>query len=83
MPSDAALPRAAPGRLVDVVKWGASVAQIGGYAATGLNWTPWNLPLFVIGILGWLAVGILWRDRALVLVHLVAFAALTIGYVTQ
>ena len=66
-------------RLVFVVKWGASALQILGYTATGFGWTPLNLYLFVIGVLGWFAVGALWNDKALMLVHLVALGAMVAG----
>mgnify|MGYP006950042102 CR=1 FL=1 len=66
-------------RLAFAVKWGASVVQIAGYAATGFGWTPWNLYLFVVGVIGWFAVGVLWNDRAIMAVHLVALAAMVAG----
>ncbi|WP_298838556.1 DUF6552 family protein [uncultured Roseobacter sp.] len=68
-----------PAALTTVVKWGASVVQIMGYAATAAGYTPWNLCLFIVGVLGWLVVGILWKDRAIMLVHLVALAAMIAG----
>lgn len=71
------------GQLVFVVKWVASVIQIMGYAATGFGWTPWNLYLFLVGVLGWLMVGVLWNDRALMLVHLVALGAMVAGMASQ
>lgn len=78
------LPRPqARGAHVTAVKWLASAAQIGGYTLTGIGWTPWNIPLFLIGVLGWLAIGVMWRDKALVLLHIVALAALIAGLVTQ
>lgn len=67
------------GRIAFTVKWVASVIQIMGYAATGFGWSPWNLYLFLIGVLGWLMVGVLWNDRALVLVHFAAFGSMLIG----
>ena len=79
MPSDLALRRQYRERLVFMVKWAASAIQIMGYTATGFRWTPWNLYLFIIGVLGWFAVGALWNDRALMLVHLVALAAMIAG----
>lgn len=79
MPSDLALRRQYRERLVFMVKWAASAIQIMGYTATGFGWTPWNLYLFLIGVLGWFAVGVLWNDRALMLVHLVALAAMIAG----
>lgn len=66
-------------RVVFAVKWAASVIQILGYTATGLGWTPWNLYLFVVGVIGWFAVGVLWNDRALMLIHIVALAAMLAG----
>ena len=47
------------------IKWVASIIQIMGYTATGFGWTPWNLYLFLAGVLGWFAVGVLWNDRAI------------------
>ena len=58
-----------------VVKWAASVIQIG----TAFGWTPWNLYLFVVGVLGWLIVGVLWNDRAIMLIHFVALGAMLAG----
>lgn len=61
------------------IKWIASVLQIAGYAATGFDLHPLNIYCFLGGLLGWLAVGVLWNDRALILVHLVALAAMLVG----
>jgi len=66
-------------QIVLVVKWAASVIQILGYTATAFGWTPLNLYLFLIGVFGWFAVGLLWNDRAIMLVHLVALAAMIAG----
>lgn len=71
------------GQTVFVVKWVASVIQIMGYAATGFGWTPWNLYLFLVGVLGWLMVGVLWNDRALILVHFVALGSMLVGMASQ
>ncbi|WP_281858809.1 DUF6552 family protein [Litoreibacter halocynthiae] len=76
MLSDVIIERPRFDRVVLVVKWGASIIQIMGYTATGFGWTPWNLYLFLIGVLGWFAVGALWNDKALMLVHLVALGAM-------
>ena len=66
-------------RLAFIVKWGASAIQILGYTATAFGWTLGNLYLFVIGVLGWFAVGVLWNDKALMLVHIVALGAMIAG----
>jgi hypothetical protein len=62
-----------------VVKWSASIFQIMGYTATAFGWTPWNLYLFVVGVLGWFAVGVLWIDKAIMLIHIVAFGAIFVA----
>ena len=66
-------------RITFAVKWAASLIQILGYTATGFGWTPWNLYLFVIGVFGWFAVGVMWNDRAIMLIHIVALAAMVAG----
>lgn len=66
-------------QVVLTVKWTASVIQILGYTATGFGWTPWNLYLFLAGVFGWFAVGVLWNDRAIMLIHVVALGAMLAG----
>ena len=61
------------------IKWAASLIQIICYAATGFGWTPWNLYLFLFGLLGWFVVGIIWNDRAIMLIHIVALTVMVIG----
>ncbi|NRG19143.1 ubiquinone biosynthesis methyltransferase UbiE [Rhizobiales bacterium] len=80
MPSDAQA--AEPGgteRLTFFLKWASSILQIFAYGATSFGFTPINVYLFVIGVVGWFAVGVLWKDRAIMLIHLVAFIALVAG----
>ncbi|MGB0504557.1 MAG: DUF6552 family protein [Pikeienuella sp.] len=82
MPSSATVPRiSAPSReqIVFLIKWAASLIQILGYTATAFGWTPWNLYLFIVGVLGWFAVGALWKDKAIMLIHIVAFGAMIAG----
>ncbi|MBK0399857.1 ubiquinone biosynthesis methyltransferase UbiE [Limibaculum sp. M0105] len=82
MPSDlAAIDRG--DRLAFAVKWVASVIQILGYAATGFGLAPWNLYLFLAGVLGWFAVGVLWNDRAIMLIHVVAFGSMVVGMASR
>ena len=61
------------------IKWVASIIQIMGYTATAFGWTPWNIYLFVVGLIGWFAVGVLWNDKAIMLIHIVALAAMVAG----
>lgn len=79
MPSDTLAFTSTRERLVFAVKWGASAIQIMGYTATGFGWAPWNLYLFLLGVVGWFVVGALWNDKALMLVHLVALGAMIAG----
>ncbi|WP_232824946.1 DUF6552 family protein [Primorskyibacter marinus] len=67
-------------RPVDFVKWLATFIQLVGYGLTGLNYTPWNIYFFFAGIVLWFAVGAMWKDRAIMVVHLGAFVSLLIGY---
>ena len=67
--------------LVEYVKWAGTIVQLIGYALTGLNYTPWNIYAFFIGIILWLAVGVLWKDKAIIIVHIGAFISLFLGYI--
>lgn len=66
-------------RLAFAIKWAASIVQILGYTATAFGWTPWNIYLFLVGLVGWFVVGVLWNDRAIMLIHLVALGAMFAG----
>lgn len=77
LPEVALMPRRE--RVILWVKWSASVIQILGYTATGFGWTPWNLYLFLAGVFGWFAVGVLWNDKAIMLIHVVALGAMLAG----
>ncbi|PIB24531.1 ubiquinone biosynthesis methyltransferase UbiE [Amylibacter kogurei] len=68
---------------VDIVKWVATVVQLVGYALTGLNIVPWNILAFVIGIILWFVVGVMWKDRAIMVVHVGAFIAILGGYLNS
>ncbi|MFP7672540.1 DUF6552 family protein [Marivita sp. S0852] len=65
---------------VDIVKWVATAIQLVGYGLTGLNVVPWNVFAFFIGIFLWFAVGVMWKDRAIMVVHVGAFISLLVGY---
>ena len=62
-----------------VLKWVASVIQIMGYSATAFGMTPLNIYLFLVGLVGWFIVGLMWNDRAIMLIQIVALAAMVIG----
>lgn len=67
---------------VDIVKWIATVIQLIGYGLTGLQYTPWNIYAFIVGIVLWFAVGVMWNDRAIMVVHVGAFLSLVGGYLS-
>ena len=67
---------------VDIVKWLATAIQLVGYGLTGLNIVPWNVFAFIVGIALWFAVGVLWKDRAIMVVHIGAFVSLLGGYLS-
>jgi fatty-acid desaturase len=62
------------------VKWIASVfilISIAFRAADG--YLLWDLAFGTLGVIGWLVVSILWRDRALILLNGVSLMMLVIG----
>jgi hypothetical protein len=61
------------------IKWAASIVQILGYTATAFGFTPLNIYLFLVGLLGWFAVGVMWNDRAIMLIHIIALGAMFVG----
>lgn len=70
-------------KTVDIVKWAATIIQLIGYGLTGLGYSPLNVYMFLVGIALWFVVGILWKDRAIMIVHIGAFLSLSIGYISS
>ena len=55
------------------IKWGASVFIMVSMSMRGIpEYQTWDLILSTIGVSGWLVVGMLWHDRALILLNGVA-----------
>lgn len=75
--------QASPRDRVFVLKWAASIIQILGYASTAFGFEPWNLMFFFVGLIGWFLVGVMWRDRAIMLIHLVALGAMIVGLLSR
>ena len=67
--------------LIWYVKWGASLIVTLGMILTANNVYPINLIFHFVGIGGWLAVAIVWNDRALIVVNAVAIAIFANGLV--
>lgn len=78
-----------PQRILDrekavlILKWAASIIQILGYTATAFGMTPLNIYLFLAGLIGWFAVGLFWKDKAIMLIHIVALAAMITGLISS
>ena len=70
-------------KIVDIVKWIATAIQLIGYGLTGLNIAPWNIYAFFIGIILWFVVGYMWKDKAIMVVHVGAFVAIFVGYLSS
>ena len=61
------------------IKWTASVFIIIGMALTSANIFPLNILIHGIGVTGWLIVGMLWHDRALIFLNAVAIFVYATG----
>lgn len=72
-----------PTKSVALLKWLASLFQIAGYSATAFGLDPLNLYLFLVGLIGWFAVGYIWRDKAIMLIHVVALGAMLAGMISS
>ena len=65
------------------IKWMASFLLIIGVVLTSNNIFPANLIFHAIGMLGWFVVGILWNDRALIVINAVTLALMSNGLITH
>lgn len=70
-------------RVTFLIKWIASILQIVGYATTAFGVTPLNIYFFFGGLIGWFIVGILWQDRAIMLIHVIALVAMVVGLISS
>ena len=61
------------------VKWASSIVIIVGMILSSLNVYPINLYVHTVGVAGWLWVGFLWHDRALILLNGIAIAVFVLG----
>ena len=65
------------------IKWIASFLLIIGVILTSNNVFPVNLFFHAIGMFGWFIVGILWNDRALIVINAVTLALMSNGLITH
>lgn len=56
-------------KIVDIIKWVATIIQLIGYGLTGMGLTPLNIYFFIVGIFLWFVTGYLWKDKAIMVVH--------------
>ena len=63
------------------IKWFASIVLIIGAAVTALDMYPYNMYFQFVGITGWLIVGIMWKDWALIVVNTVGSLILLAGII--
>jgi hypothetical protein len=64
------------------VKWTSSVFLIGAFAVRSTQEFPFiDLCLSLIGVAGWLWVGLLWKDRALIILNAIAVFILLSGLI--
>jgi len=63
------------------IKWAASIFLIIGMILASVNLFPYNIMVASIGVLGWLIVGILWHDRALIVLNAVSLSIYLLGVI--
>ena len=61
------------------LKWASSVFIIIAMALTSANLYPINIVFHLIGVTGWLIVGMMWHDRALIFLNGVAIFVFASG----
>jgi len=61
------------------IKWTGSVFLIVAMMMTSVNIFPLNLYVALVGMTGWLIVGILWHDRALIVLNAVSVSIYGLG----
>jgi len=73
------------GGLCWYIKWTASVLILSGLAVRAMDtesaYRILDLSLNLSGVVGWLFVGLLWHDRALIILNAVASTMLTAGLI--
>lgn len=61
------------------IKWTSSFILLIGMVLTAVEFTPLNLFFHAAGVFGWLLVGYLWHDRAMIFINSIAFAIFLVG----
>ena len=63
------------------IKWASSIMLIVTMILTSANIFPINLYIGLLGMAGWLVVGLLWHDRALIVLNAVSLAIYSMGII--
>ena len=63
------------------IKWISSFIILSAMALTSMDVYPLNMYIHLVGVSGWLIVGMLWHDRALILLNSVAIFIFASGIV--
>ena len=63
------------------IKWASSITLIIAMMFTAVDMFPMNMWIANIGFIGWLTVGMLWHDRALIMLNGVLTTLLAMGLV--
>ena len=61
------------------IKWFSSITLIIAMMFTAVEMFPVNLFIANVGFIGWLVVGMLWHDRALIVLNSISLAIYTLG----
>jgi len=61
------------------IKWASSMVLIMCMISASANLYPWNLYFGLVGVAGWFWVGVLWHDRALIMLNAVSFTIYAVG----
>ena len=64
------------------VKWASTIILILAMILTSQNIYPYNLIFHTIGIIGWMYVAIVWKDRALIVINSVGLSIFINGIVS-
>ncbi len=63
------------------IKWTSSIILLIGMMLTSMEVNPYNLYLHLTGVSGWFIVGMLWHDRALIVLNAVAIGVFLMGII--
>ena len=61
------------------IKWFSSITLIVAMMFTAVELFPINLFIANVGFIGWFVVGMLWHDRALIVLNAISFAIYSMG----